>query len=141
MPSTLPASTKLCDAAPLAGFTMGPSKFFSSADDFEALGGILHGVGLRHRDGEVPIPALVVILEVVGAELVDEREHFIQVAPLVPGLKALVDQRAEVQVPVALQRHEPPALRQFRNRLHIEYVETTGAAVIGYLRVSRTAPE
>ena len=106
MPSTLPASTKLRDAAPVAGLTIGPSKFFSSAIDLEVLCRVPSCVGLHHRGGEMPVPALVFILESVGAEPVDERQHLGQVAALVPRLQALVNERAEVQVAVALERHE-----------------------------------
>ena len=75
-------------------------------DDLEVFGRIARRVGRHHRGGEMPVPALVLILEPVGAEPVDEGQHFGQVAPLVPRLQALVDDRAEVQIPVAAERNE-----------------------------------
>jgi hypothetical protein len=54
----------------------------------------------------MPVPALAFVLEAVGTQPVDERRHFIQVAPLVPRLQTLVNDRAEMQVPVAAQRNE-----------------------------------
>ena len=106
MPSTLPASTKLRDAAPVAGLTIGPFEVLLQRDDLEIIGRVARGVGLHHRRGEVPVPALVLILEPVGAQPVDERQHFVEVAALVPRLEAFVDERAEVQVAVALERNE-----------------------------------
>jgi len=75
-------------------------------DDLELLGWIPSGVALHHGGGEVPVSPLILILRPVHASPVDEIEHFGQVAPRVPALKALVDERAKVQVPITLERDE-----------------------------------
>ena len=54
----------------------------------------------------MPVPALALILESIGAEPVDECQHLGQVAALVPRLQALMNEGSKMQIAVPRERHE-----------------------------------
>ena len=85
---------------------MGPSKFFSSAivSNFSVAYRVVYALIMAMA--EMPVPALVLVLEPIGAQPVDDAEHFGQVAVLVPGLQTLMNERPEVEIAIALHRNE-----------------------------------
>src|ERR1019366_2180782 len=89
MPSTLPARTKLRDAAPVAGLTIGPWNVFSSATTSNS--------SAAYR------AALAFVIQPVRAESADEIQHAPEVAALVPQFKALVYAGTEMEIPITLQ--------------------------------------
>ena len=79
---------------------------FLERDDLELFRRVVFRIDAHHGSGEMPVGLLMIILRPVRIGPVDVVEHLGQITLAVPALQAVVNDRAEGQVGIALERHQ-----------------------------------